>query len=370
MTQVGQHHVAADTTARQISYLIAFFGKDKLITEITGDDVTRLVAWRRGHRVMRGPKKAAADAPFISAFTVNDTTEQLKKLFTRAKIWGVHFEREPRWKDHWLAEPQEFVRELVGDEAERLDAETREDYRPFFAFARASGFRLQECFLRWREVDWEARQIRKKGKGGRLVTGPITSNIRSILWPLLGHHREFVFTYVATRTREGRIRGNRYPLTYSGVKSMWRRLRARAGPGVEDFRFHDFRHDLATKLLRETGNLKLVQRALNHADLKTTARYAHVLDHDVAEGLERLAESRENHGTILGLEAVCQNDKRPPLQGNPGAESRKKSRSAYPQKRESIEKNSECQTGPRVWGTRGRGFESRHSDHEKPNKDK
>ena len=31
--------------------------------------------------------------------------------------------------------------------------------------------------------------------------------------------------------------------------------------GVSGFRFHDFRHDFASKLLHETGNLKLVQRA-------------------------------------------------------------------------------------------------------------
>ena len=36
-----------------------------------------------------------------------------KKLFTRAKLWGVTFAREPQWKRHWLAEPQERVRELV-----------------------------------------------------------------------------------------------------------------------------------------------------------------------------------------------------------------------------------------------------------------
>ena len=41
-----------------------------------------------------------------------------------------------------------------------------------------------------------------------------------------------------------------------------------------DFRFHDIRHDVGTKLLRATGNLKLVQKALGHANLKTTARYA------------------------------------------------------------------------------------------------
>jgi integrase len=67
----------------------------------------------------------------------------------------------------------------------------------------------------------------------------------------------------------------------------------RAKAGVTDFRFHDYRHDFGTKLLRETGNLKLVQKALNHADIKSTLRYAHVLDEDVASAIEAAAQSRE-----------------------------------------------------------------------------
>jgi integrase len=280
--EVGQHHAGADNTWRQIERLIEYFGKDKLLTDITGDDVAKLVAWRRGHRVRKA---------LISPFTVNDTTEQLKKLFTRAKIWGIQFKQEPRWRDHWLQEPQERVRELVGDEGDRIDAATRDDYAPFLAFAKASGLRLRECLLRWPEVNWQTGRIVRQGKGGKRVTVQITPTIRAILWPLQGHHAEHVFTYVAERTREGRIKGQRYPLTYSGVKTAWRRLRRRAD--IAGFRFHDFRHDLATKLLRETGNLKLVQKALNHASLKTTVRYAHVLDDEVAEALERVAKSRK-----------------------------------------------------------------------------
>jgi len=281
--EIGQHHAGADNTERQIGYLIEFFGKDKILTDITGNDVAKLVAWRRGHRTRSGA--------LISPFTVNDTTEQLKKLFTRAKAWGVRFDHEPRWRDHWLAEPQERVRELVGDESDRLDAATRDDYAPFFAFARASGLRLKECVtLRWSEIDWGARQIRKSGKGGKMVTVPITATIREILWPLQGHHPEFVFTYIAQRTRAGCVKGDRHPLTYHGVKITWRRLRKRAG--VTGFRFHDFRHDLASKALRATGNLKTVQRMLNHASIKTTTRYAHVLDDEVADAMERVAELR------------------------------------------------------------------------------
>ena len=178
-----------------------------------------------------------------------------------------------------------------------LDAAMRADYAAFFAFARASGLRLDECLLRWSEVDWSARQIVKLGKGGRRVVVPITSEIREILWPLRGHHPEFVFTYVCERADHGRVKGQRYPLTYNGVETFWRRLRLRAG--VVGFRFHDYRHDFGTKLLRETGNLRIVQKALNHANIKNTLRYAHVLDSEVAEAMEALAKSRTKSRTQL-----------------------------------------------------------------------
>jgi len=145
--------------------------------------------------------------------------------------------------------------------------------------------------LKWSEVDWGERLVRTTGKGGRAVIIPITPTIASILWPLRGHHPERVFTYVARRTRGEKVKGQCYPLTVNGAKSMWRRLREKAG--LESFRFHDIRHDVGTKLLRDTGNLKLVQKALNHADIKTTTRYAHVLDEEVAKALDSFQKSRK-----------------------------------------------------------------------------
>lgn len=292
--EVGQHHSGENSknTWRDLGRLVDYFGASKLLTEITDDDVARLVAWRRGHRVIRSKKRKEADCPLVSNATVNrSTTEVLKKLFTRAKAaWRVRFDAEPNWRAHMLTEPQERVRELVGDEGNRLEDATRDDYLPFFAFARASGLRLRECLLQWADVNWDAGAISRVGKGGKLVTVPITPTIRKILWPLRGDHPVAVFTYQAVRTRGGRVRGARYPLTYNGVKTQWKRVRAAAG--VEGFRFHDFRHDVGTKLLRETGNLKLVQKALNHSDIKTTTRYAHVLTEEVATALEQISRKK------------------------------------------------------------------------------
>ena len=276
-TEHAQHLAEAATAWGRIQLLIQFFGPDKLITDIIGDDVARLVAWRRGHRVRK-------NGPLVSPFTVNATVEQLRKLFTRAKLWGVKFEHEPHWRKYFLAVPPERVRELSDDEADRIEQHMRDDYAPLFAFARATGLRLSECLLQWNEVDWKAKQIRKPGKGGKMVKAHITSTVREILWPLQGHHPDYVFTYVPL------LGGERRPITRTGLQSMWKRLRRRAG--VTGFRWHDLRHDFGTKLLRETGNLRLVQKAMNHADIKTTLRYAHVLDSEVAEALERVQKSR------------------------------------------------------------------------------
>lgn len=297
--EVGQHHVNSDNTWRDLERLIDYFDSAKFLTEITNDDVARLVAWRRGHRVVHSKNRKPDECPLISNATVNrTTTEVLKKLFTRAKRnWGVKFAHEPNWHDHMLPEPEERVRELVGDEGERLESATPEDYLPFFEFVRISGCRKKECvFLRWTEVNWNTGHIMKLGKGGKRIVVPITNAIRSILEPLQGHHSEFVFTRIAKRTCNSEIKGRRYPLTLWGVNSAWKRLRKKAG--VIGFRFHDFRHDLGTKLLRKTGNLKLTQRALNHSDIKSTLRYAHVLDSEVAEALEDFAESRKKSRTL------------------------------------------------------------------------
>lgn len=85
------------------------------------------------------------------------------------------------------------------------------------------------------------------------------------------------------------------PITLSGLKTVWRRARTNAYGTSKlpaDLRFHDLRHDLATKLLPETGNLKLVQRALDHSKIETTTRYAHVLEEEVLAGMEAASRAQ------------------------------------------------------------------------------
>lgn len=301
--EVGCRHANSETTDTDLARLVEYFGEAKLLVDIDDAEVAKLVQWRSKQPAW-GREERADGKPMqlVTPATVNrSTTLVLKKLFTRAKrTWRYAFPREPIWADHWLSEPKERVRELKKDESSALSLATRVDYEPIFSFVRATGLRLNECILKWSEVDWGTGWISKPGKGGRMVKTAITTTVREILEPLIGNHPEFVFTYQALRVRkkgasykgdgQGRERGQHYPITYSGLKTQWKRIRKAAG--VQDFRFHDFRHDLATKLLRETGNLKTVQKALSHADIKTTTRYAHVLDEEVAAAMENLGQKR------------------------------------------------------------------------------
>ena len=81
------------------------------------------------------------------------------------------------------------------------------------------------------------------------------------------------------RKKPGRRAGERYPFTATALRTRWDE--ARKAAAIEGFRFHDLRHTAATRILRATQNLATTAKVLSHRNLKTTMRYAHVLDDDI-----------------------------------------------------------------------------------------
>lgn len=290
----GQHHVNSATTWTDLQRLIARLGKDTRLDQITDKEVAALVSWRRQQTIGgRQKDKAGMPVPTISNATVNrSTTILLKSVFNHAETLGHLLPKKPTWKKHMLKEPKERVRELDTHEAVALDASVRDDYALWFEFARLTGLRRNETLIKWSNVNIFAKRITTTGKQGKEVHTPFTPAIAAILKQCEGHHPTYVFTFVCRRPRNGQVKGTRYPITPEGAKTQWRRLRARSG--VQNFRFHDIRHDVGTKLLRQTGNLKLVQKALNHSDVKTTTKYAHVLDDEVAAAMATLQNPTKN----------------------------------------------------------------------------
>lgn len=279
---------------RNLAWLQKQIGKSTLVSSISDATVASAVAKRRGEAV--------------SPATVNrSVTEPLRAILRRAAKTWKQTVQDIEWKDHFLKEPQERVREASADEEKRLMAAIRGDYAPALKFAILTGCRRAEIVgMEWHNVDFFNDEFTVLGKGDKKRTLPMTKPVRALLWSLKDNHPEAVFTYIAKRARDHRV-GERQPITMEGFKSEWRRTKKRAK--VADFRFHDSRHTAATRLVRATGNLKLAQTMLGHSEIGTTSRYAHVTKDDLRAGMEAAnateittdaAKSDENRSDIKG----------------------------------------------------------------------
>lgn len=299
--EVGDHTATARETERNMARLVDWIGPATLLTDITDDLVAHLVARRRADEKVNAARKKRAGKALAPLGRVSNgqlnrsVTELLRRVLTRArKVWKVALPDEPNWTEHRLPEPRERVRELHYDEEARLEDAERDEYRAPRLFAQITGVRRREvASLTWRQVDFEAEVIRVIGKGDKPHIIPITPELHALLWPLRDQHETAVFTYLCRRTRTCAtshrkfVRGRRYPITYNGLSTALRRSFTKAG--IADFRLHDLRHTSATRTLRATGNLKLVQKLLNHSALSVTEKYAHADLDDLRQAMVETA---------------------------------------------------------------------------------
>lgn len=268
--EVACHHATASQADYWMENLLKGLG-DKYMHEVTDADIATYVARRRG---------------FVSNASVNRETQLLRRIYRQADLnWKADIGEMPHWGRHLLTEPQGRVRELSQSEQERLFEKLREDFHPLIHFALMTGARLSNCIrLTWSEVDYDAREVRFRQKGGTMHTVPMTHSMQVLLANERGNHPIYVFTYLCARTIGKRQKGKRYPFSMTGWRRVWKRTLEKAK--IEDFRFHDLRHTAATRMMRATGNLRLVQELLGHTDIHTTTRYAHVTKDDVRKAME------------------------------------------------------------------------------------
>ena len=304
----GEHEANAATTWYQLENLVDGLGRTTLMSQISMSDLAEYQARRRGQKNRRGnyPANRSVNA---------EVPELLSRIYKRARtVWSdrargtqVALGGEKDWASLKLRVPKGRVRELKADEEAKLAEHLRADYAPIIEFATISGLRRSQLILKWPQCDFGARVIhyrRKSLHDNDMGVLPMSDRMWQILQAQKGHHRTHVFTYVCKRTREGRRKGHRYPITESGLATEMRRSVADAG--LEDWRLlHDLRHTAATRTLRASQNLKAVQSMLGHAEIASTARYAHAMLEDVRAALDAASPRKiptlvENEPAKLG----------------------------------------------------------------------
>ena len=295
----AQFQPSAKDTDRMADRLIAALGAKRL-SEIANHDVATMVAKRRATMIVfkapkkkKGGKREKARPPRrIASSTVNRETELLRRIMRKAgRSWGVRI-APIDWSEHILPEPQERIRELTADEDRALFKHLRPDLHPMVRFCLLTGARLGSAIrLTWDQVDHTAGALMLRVKGGKLHSIPMPPAVRALVASERGKHPIYVFPYRCVRSRGKRRKGEYYPFSRSGWRKVW--MRALKAAGISDFRFHDTRHTAATRVLRASRNLKIVQKMLGHTDIATTARYAHVTLDDISAAMQDAAGSQE-----------------------------------------------------------------------------
>ncbi len=142
--------------------------------------------------------------------------------------------------------------------------------------ALSTGLRVSELILlKWDDVDARKKSLRvprHKRRKPTFETIPISD-------ALLAHLEH------ARQTAKGAIMltGQVGPLTRGAASRRWNQACLRAG--VRASGIHTARHTLGTQLYALTKNLRLVQKALGHTRVDTTAIYADVPFEDWQAGI-------------------------------------------------------------------------------------
>lgn len=150
----------------------------------------------------------------------------------------------------------------------------RRDYAILLLLARL-GLRGGEVVrLTLEDIDWETSRISIQGKGSRVDQLPLPNDVGEAIAAYLKHDRPH-----ALNTRRLFIRA-KAPLTgfrnSIAIASLVKHALARAGIDSPRKGAHQFRHTLASELLRQGHSLSEIGEVLRHRSPETTAIYAKV----------------------------------------------------------------------------------------------
>lgn len=232
----------------------------------------------------------------VAPATVNRAVAMLKHFIGLASKWG--------WMPADLAislrtvrlltEPPGRIRYLTEDEAVQLIGALRDDVRAIACTALLTGMRLGELTgLTKNAIDFDAGLITlTQTKTNRIRRVPIHQSLAPILrFEMARSTSLFVFT-----NRHGRPHSHRATKIF---RDTARHL------GIQDLRFHDLRHDFATKIRLAGAGLDVIATLLGHTTLAMTQRYAHLGLSTLRDAVDLLApptspsDAHDQAGTLL-----------------------------------------------------------------------
>lgn len=274
---------------------------DSAMSDIKLKDIER---WRT-ERITKGLKPS----------TLNRVANALRGVLTKAVEWNVIAEHplsklknlkiDEGKKARYLSEPEEsrLYEALSARDKELKAARDRgnqfrhqrgyplmqdlskfaygDRMTPIITLALKTGMRRGELFdLRWSDIDLKTKVVTVKGenaKSSKTRHIPLSPTaIQTIQkWkkqaPIQDHTDSRVFP---ANEDDGRL---------DNLNKSWATILKSAK--VKNFRWHDMRHDFASKLVMKGVPLNTVRELCGHSDLNTTLRYAHLAEDHKADAI-------------------------------------------------------------------------------------
>lgn len=229
----------------------------------------------------------------IKNATVNRYLQALSKMLNIA-VANDLLNKNPMWSVKKLKENNYKTRVLSLEEEKRLFAEIERGYdvvgrerkpktiypyihlKPLIECALQTGMRRGEIFnLKWSNIDFEYNFIElletKSGKSRKI---PISSKMMQVL-KNSKNDTEYVFINKETG------------MPYNDIKRSFHSVLKKAD--IDDFRFHDFRHTAATRMLEKGADIRTVQEILGHSSVSVTERYTHTNAQNKKSAIELLS---------------------------------------------------------------------------------
>jgi site-specific recombinase XerD len=179
---------------------------------------------------------------------------------------------------HWSmssiprAIPADAVRQLLASISRRT-AVGRRDFAILLVLARL-GLRASEVVrLELDDIDWDAGQVSVRGKGGYRTALPLPADVGEPIAAYLRHGRPLSTcrrVFLRARAPSRGFRGS------SAIASVVRAALVRAGVSAPTKGAHQFRHGLATQMLRHGASLTEIGEVLRHRSPETTKIYTKV----------------------------------------------------------------------------------------------
>jgi integrase/recombinase XerD len=168
------------------------------------------------------------------------------------------------------------VRRLLA-QINRRTAVGRRDYAILLLLARL-GLRSSEVvFVELDDIDWKDGSLSVHGKGGRLVQLPLPKDVGEAIAAYLQRGRPYSTSRRVFLRAKAPIRGFLGPSAVGTiVRNALLRAGIRAGIDAPTTGAHQFRHGLATEMLRHGASLSEIGELLGHRSPETTKIYTKV----------------------------------------------------------------------------------------------